>query len=441
MATYRIETRTFTLNDADIAALLATIHARRDRPLCLCQRNGVPMYVAKAGARFIIKRMPNSGGQHQPNCESYEPPAELSGLGELTGAAIQENVDEGVTTLRFGFGLSKLPGRTPPAPSGAESDTVKSDGKKLTLRGTLHYLWDQAGFHRWTPAMRGKRSWAVIRKYLSQAAQDKRAKGTGLDDILYLPEPFRLDDKEAIEQRRALKLAPLSAGTSGARKLMILIGEVKEFRQARFGFKAVIRHLADYTFMLDEKLFKQLEKRFQTELLLWDSKEDSHLIMVATFGVNPAGAYIEETALMVVNDQWVPFESNSEHRLLQALTEQNRPFIKGLRFNLDSKQPLAAAVVSDCTPKPVALYVIPPTASDKYTAALDEMVRESSMPAWFWRPAGEGLPKLPEREGYTPAGMPSIAAVVDHPDDDDLHALDDAEDEIHADADEDGDEG
>lgn len=421
MSTYRIDNRTFSLTEADAPRLLAAVHANRDRPLCLCTRPPVAMYVAKVGARHVLKRMPNTGSKHAPGCESYEPPPELSGLGELTGAAIQENVDEGITTLRFGFGLSKQPGRTAPTPSGAESDTVKSDGKKLTLRATLHYLWDQAGFHRWTPAMRGKRSWSVVRKYLSQAAQDKRAKGTGLDEVLYLPEPFRLEDKDAIARRRAIKLAPLSAGTGGTRKLMILIGEVKEFRQARFGHKAIVKHLADYAFMLDDKLYKRLQKRFETELLLWDNKEDSHLIIVATFGVNPAGiADVEEMALMVVNDQWVPFESDSEHRLLQALCKQNRSFMKGLRYNLDSKQPLAAAVVSDCQPKPVALYVIPPDASDEYTTALDDMVRESSMPAWFWRPAGEGLPQLPACEGFIPTGIIPVATGGDQHAGDDL---------------------
>lgn len=408
MSTYRIEDRTFTLADGDAPRLLATIHARRDRPLCLCTRPPVQMYVSKVGGRFVLKRMPNSGSLHAPSCDSYEPPPELSGLGEVAGAAIQENIEEGVTTLRLGFGLSKQPGRAAPTPSGNEADTVKTDGKKLTLRGTLHYLWEQAGFHRWSPAMRGKRSWPVIYKYLSQAAQDKRTKGTGLDQVLFLPEPFRLEHKEEIARRRAVKLAPLAARSNGARKLMILVGEVKEFQPARFGMKAVVKHLADYPFMLDPKLYERLEKRFQTELALWNSNESSHLIIVATFGVNPAGlAVVEETALMVVNDQWVPFENDHERRLLQALTDEARPFMKGLRYNLSSAQPLAAAVVNDCRPSPVALYVIPADASQEYTAELEELVRSSSMPAWFWRTAGEGLPALPAREGFAAAALPA----------------------------------
>src|SRR3546814_10419832 len=79
------------------------------------------------------------------------------------------------------------PGRAAPTPGTGESDSVRTDGAKLTLRGTLHYLWEQAGFNRWAPAMSGKRSWGVIRKYILQAAADKTAdrKSTRLNSSHY----------------------------------------------------------------------------------------------------------------------------------------------------------------------------------------------------------------------------------------------------------------
>jgi len=47
------------------------------------------MYIAKVGNRYIVKRMPDTGQLHSPDCDSYEPPAELSGLGEVLGSAIK----------------------------------------------------------------------------------------------------------------------------------------------------------------------------------------------------------------------------------------------------------------------------------------------------------------------------------------------------------------
>ena len=49
-------------------------------------------------------------------------------------------------------------------------------------------------------------------------------------------------------------------------------------------------------------------------------------------------------------------------------------------------RPLAAAVLSDARPSPVALYIIPPGADQDYTQALDTLVAESPSPL------GSGLP-------------------------------------------------
>jgi hypothetical protein len=55
--------------------------------------------------------MPNTGYLHAPSCDSYEPPPELSGLGDVLGSAIKENTDDGLTVLKFDFSMSRSPGR------------------------------------------------------------------------------------------------------------------------------------------------------------------------------------------------------------------------------------------------------------------------------------------------------------------------------------------
>jgi hypothetical protein len=47
------------------------------------------MYIARIGDAYRIKRMPPSGGGHNPSCESYESPNDLSGLGAMMRSAIQ----------------------------------------------------------------------------------------------------------------------------------------------------------------------------------------------------------------------------------------------------------------------------------------------------------------------------------------------------------------
>ena len=51
----------------------------------MCLVEGVEMYVARLGDGYIVKRMPDTGSHHAPDCPSYEPPAEFSGLGQVLG--------------------------------------------------------------------------------------------------------------------------------------------------------------------------------------------------------------------------------------------------------------------------------------------------------------------------------------------------------------------
>ena len=376
--------------------LVEKAYLAKERPLCQCMAGGIQMYVAKVAGKHLVKRMPNSGASHAPGCESYEPPAELSGLGQLLGTAIEENVDDGVTALKFGFSLSKGANRSAPTASGEETDSVKTDGNRLTLRGTLHYLWEQAGFNRWSPGMEGKRSWYVVRKFLHRAAADKRAKGQDLGDILYIPEPYRVDDKDAIAQRRTVQFSKIAGAHKTGRRLNLVIGEVKEIGQSRYGYKVVLKHVPDASFMLNEDIHKRLVKRFNIELGLWDAAEDVHLILIGTYGVGITGiASLEELALMTVDLNWIPVESMFDKMLVSKLIELNRRFVKGLRYNLPSSRPLASAVLADTEPRATALYIVPPGAEDDYTNATQGLMQESDLQSWMWKAGEVEMPALP----------------------------------------------
>ena len=375
---------------------LAQMYKSRQRPLCPCRSPGVEMYIAKLKELYIVKRMPNTGALHAPECDSFEPPPELSGLGEVLGSAIQENED-GLTELKFDFSLAKIAGRAMPEQSGEEPDSVRTDGKKLTLRSTLHFLWEGAGFNKWTPAMAGKRSWTVVRKHLLQAAENSQVKGASLVDRLYLPESFRPDQKDAIAHRRRQLLAKMTPGHGRSRNLGILIGEVKDLQTARFGQKLIVKHAPGFDFMLAEDIYERLQKRYADELELWGAfEETTHLITIATFGVSAAGvASVEEMALMPVSANWIPYENVHDKELVEKLATANRRFIKGLRYNLAASKPLASVVLSDTAPLPTAMYVLPLDADDDYHAALDALKAESLLASWTWDMSNFATPDFP----------------------------------------------
>ena len=396
MQSFRFAQHNLSSDDPLFTAALADAYANKRRPSCLCITQGVPMYIAHVGDRHLIKRMPNTSSQHRPDCESYEPPAELSGLGEVAGSAIQEDIDSGITALKLDFSLSKTTRRSLPLASGVEADSVRTDGKMLTLRGTLHYLWDEAGLNRWTPAMAGKRSWSVVRKYLLQAAENKAAKGLSLGSSLFIPETFNAEHKRAILERQLAKLLPARVRAGSTRKLMLLIGEVKKVDTARYGQKLVVKHLPDLPFMVADDLSNRMAKRFETELALWNADASTHLVAIATFGFDNAGvAAVEEMALVLTTENWIPVEQLHDMQLLAALIDSGRRFSKGLRYNLASSRPLASVVLSDTAPLPFALYAIPPNVNDEYRLALEVLTSNSELPQWIWMAGEASMPPLP----------------------------------------------
>jgi hypothetical protein len=70
------------------------------------------------------------------------------------------------------------------------------------LRGLLHYLWDQAELTRWHPGFAGQANLGHGAKHLLQAAEHKLARGDSLRARLYVPEPFSIDERDAINARR-----------------------------------------------------------------------------------------------------------------------------------------------------------------------------------------------------------------------------------------------
>lgn len=355
------------------------------------------MYIARIDGKFYIKRMPNSGAEHDPMCVSYEPPPELSGLGHVLGTAITEDGEDGSTTLRVDFSLAKLGKRGAVSKSGAISDTVKSDSNKLTLRSTLHYLWDQAGFNRWSPRMEGKRSWGVIRRHLLASAEDKNMKGQVLGDLLYIPEPWSSSNEKDIEARRDQLLSKIVPTTGGMRSLMLCIGECKAVQEAVFGFKLVIKHAPGFGIFFTKEVSARIDKRFAMEFGMRKRVDSAHLMFIATFGMNVSrGADLEEISFVTCSKDWIPFETPDELALIDALVAQRRHFIKGLRYNVPVNEPLASAVLLDSLASETALYIVPSAAPENYRQGVEELQTASSLPSWTWDVGAHSqVPALP----------------------------------------------
>lgn len=396
MPLYRFGVHTADPDEPGWSEMLSRAYAAKSRPLCLCKAepNSLEMYIALVRGVHQIKRMPNTGARHHTSCEHYDPPAELSGLGQVMGVAVREDAALSATTLALDFALTKGAARAGAAALALDHDSVRSDGTKLTLRATLHFLLDRAGLTRWYPRMAGKRSWHVVRREILNAAQSMHTKGMALTEVLYLPEKFRADDATEIGARRAHALARLVQQPGGR---MIFIGCVKKIDHGRYGQRLFLRHL-DTPLLMADDMAKKVERRFASELGLWGALDETELMFIGTVSQHQSGSLNLETVCLVnVNAGWLPFESAHEHALLEHMGGVGRRFIKGLRYNLPKSKPLASVVLQDTGNVPTAVYLVPGDAGEDFQHTLAALIAESDMPAVVWTPAqGESLPTLPE---------------------------------------------
>ncbi|RDS99915.1 DUF1173 family protein, partial [Burkholderia contaminans] len=87
MHAYRFGSAQVAADASDLQRHLATAYKGKQRPLCACQPDGVPMYIAKLEDPHAIQLQPYTGAKHAPTSPPYAPTPELSRPGALPGRA------------------------------------------------------------------------------------------------------------------------------------------------------------------------------------------------------------------------------------------------------------------------------------------------------------------------------------------------------------------
>lgn len=394
MPKYQFGAKIVADDDSAFLVELATAHKDKNvRPKCLCQAPNPEMYVARFEDSYIIKRMPGTAVAHDSNCDHFDAPANLTGLGDVIGRAIQPQ-DDGKTNLKLDFSLSKLGKRAAVTPSEAKADTVKAEASKLTLLGLLHYLWHEAELDRWSPKFANRRTWHMVYSRLSEAAALKVTKKLPLVERLFVPEPYYPEKSKEIDGRRKNLLAPFKPKAGGKTDMFIVLGEFKSIEPTRFGFKLVIKHAPNFPIFMDEKVSSALRKRFGLELDMAEAHESLRIVVLATAWLNEAGsAQLAEATLMLTTKNWLPVETPEELELVSQLVDGQRSFTKGLRFNVKDR-PIATAILTDLKP-PCALYIQPADVDEAYSEILTELEKDSGMTAWLWDAEEGGMPDIP----------------------------------------------
>lgn len=387
---------TYLAADPRLQDALARVYETPERPRCMCVQGGVDMYVAKHRL-YVVKRMPGTGDKHHPSCASYEPEYGLSGLGELIGDAVIERSPESVE-LRVDFPLARVPGRAIPRGEPVPSAEVNAPRRRMSLRAVMHFLFERAGFNRWTPAMEGKRSQAVIHRYLMNAAAEIEIKGARLSERLYVPEQFSEERKVEIAERRRQKLSILLTPEGNARHQMALVlGEFKGAEASTFGKKVWIRHMPDAPLFIDNKSWERIERAYGDilEARDADTRGRQRIVLCALVYAKREHIYqIDTVSFMLTTENWIPIDGIFETDLIRALTEQKRCFLKPLRYDAHSTAGYANVLLLDTGKIPTPLHIVSHFAGPSERAAKERAIKADGMRCWAWY-SGQAMPPLP----------------------------------------------
>jgi len=138
---------------------------------------------------------------------------------------------------------------------------------------------------------------------------------------------------------------------------MLVIAEVKAIEPARHAFHAMVKHVPDIGFALDEHIYRSMGRHFARELSFWGASEDLRMIMIATFGVTSAGVPgLSRLSLMPVTRQWLPVDTLDEQRLVRRLVGEGRAFKMILRYGRQHTARVPSLVLTDQGDTGVPLY-------------------------------------------------------------------------------------
>jgi hypothetical protein len=408
-----IRGRHYLAGDPALQDVLANIHGSSERPRCMCVPGGIPMFFAHHGC-YVVKRMPETGKSHHPSCPSFEPEAALSGLGELQGEAIIEHAPDQIE-IRTDFAISRKPGACMPrGPASEDVKQVKAARHAMSLRALLHFLYERAGFNRWYPAMTGRRNWGVIHKYLQEAAKGVVLKGTTLDERLFVPEPFRVESRDEIAERRRKKLAALTSPESAnSFRMGLIVGQYNGSEASHQGRRIVVKHMPDSPLFIENKAWSKTERAYGGLLQACeaDVEHKPRLLMIALVYAKREFVYqIDALSMMMVTDQWIPLDDLHELPLLEALVQEGRSFIKPLRYDSRSAAGIPSALLLDCVEAPMPMYVLSAFAEPHARAQQERLIADRGGNAWIWR-SEEERPSFPiTARVVSREGMQRVAA-------------------------------
>ena len=179
--------------------------------------------------------------------------------------------------------------------------------------------------------------------------------------------------------------------------MALVIGEFKACDATSLGRRVWIKHLPDAPLLIEAAQWARIERAFAAlfEARDADSGLGVRLMMAALIHARREHTYeIDAASLMLTSEHWIPLEGVHELPLVHALIEQQRRFVKPLRYDAKSAAAFPNALLLDAGSTPVPLHVLSPFMDRREHAAKSLAWKTDGQLAWIWN-TGEPMPRFP----------------------------------------------
>ena len=357
----QIGSERYDSNDPTLQTVLAAAHGEGERANCLCTDATPELYIAHINGGFCLKRMPGTGQTHDAECPHYEINAVLSGRGAFEASAIVNDPVTNLTTVKLGFSMShkvgagnplKEVGDDMPPPAAPGDFVAKASAPRLTLRGLMDLLYEEARLSRFYPKMAGKRFWGIVSRELKGAAQLLRTPKQSLSKTFFIPNYAKVGEFAANNQA-ALSFIDGLKPSRGVVPDGFVFAQVHSI-DTNFNNPRIILRYCNETVTVPARSYERFALLNEAGLEALRSG-NGHFMILARVHREGTALISNQIVGMHVDENWIPVPDNvPESRLIDDLNAQGRAYQVVLRYGAPAEQVLATAILLDSdTPKPI----------------------------------------------------------------------------------------
>ncbi len=374
-------------------------------PECLCSPAPVPMYIARLGDTYVLKRRPKTGHLHHADCESHGGISDAA-FRLYTAEAISERPD-GKVAHTLSVPLTTVehvnPEHTldevaaPPRPDTAARRPT------MTLRGFMNLLWEEAGLCNWSPGMLGKRTLGLVYWRLREALVDRVIAGLDAQQRVYVPRTHAGPEADVQTRReigQRLDALDESAGANH-RPILLILAELRSIiptqRNAAVRLKGLPDDMPIWTPPGSIERLRQQWPAAVDRFTRARGRPDQSGVSAPAANPNPRlmllvgvqrsaqgnlqwryGAALETTEL------WIPVDSGHEATVANLLVEQQRRFRKPLRYDGVAAM-FPDFILTDLQPEtPMEIYGFSGEAYEERKRQKMADYQKLGTPYWHW---------------------------------------------------------